>query len=205
MYLNIDPKYPKQRQIDKLVEILRNDGVIIFPTDSVYALGCMLGSQKAADRVCRLKGIDPTKANLTFMCGNISQISDYTQPIYNEVFRLLKSSVPGPVTFILKSSNKVPKMFKNKKRTIGARIPDHLVLSKILESLGVPMVSTSLKKKEGELEFYTDMEEIRAEFENRVDLILEAGVVSNDPSAIIDCTKDEPELIRSNQTFAFEK
>ena len=205
MFINIHPEYPKQRQIDRVVEILKNDGVIIFPTDSVYAIGCMLGSQRAVDRVCKIKGIDPAKANLTFMCDSISQISNYTQPIYNEVFRLVKTNVPGPVTFILRASNKVPKMFKNKKKTLGARIPDHTVLNKIVETLGVPIVSTSLKKDGDGFAFFSDLEEIREEFESRVDLIIEAGIIANDPSAIIDCTGEEPVLVRSNQTFQFEE
>lgn len=196
MILNIHPDNPQGRKIDRVVEELKNGAVMIYPTDSVYAFGCDFANQEAVDKICKLKGMDPSKANLTFICKDISQISEYTAQFDTEVFRMLKRNLPGPYTFILKSNTTVPKLFKNKKRTVGVRIPDHEIPLQIVEKLGRPILSTSLKTDEDIIEYYTDPDRIKEKYENQVDFIIDGGVGNNEASTVVDVTGDRIEIVR---------
>ncbi len=196
MLLAIHPDNPQMRKIEKAVEILENDGVMIYPTDSTYALGCDIRSGKAVDRICKLKGLDPTKAYLTLICEDISQAASYARQLDKEVFRMMKKNVPGPFTFILHSNNEVPRMFKNKRRTIGVRIPDHKIPIALVEELDRPILSTSLKSEDDIVEYFTDPREIYEEYQKKVDLVIDGGPGNYIPTSIVDCTGEEWEIIR---------
>ena len=196
MMLNIHPENPQGSKIDRVIEELKKGAVMIYPTDSVYAYGCDFANQEAVDKICKLKGLDPAKANLTFICKDISQISEYTAQFDTEVFRVLKRNLPGPYTFILKSNNTVPKLFKNKKRTVGVRIPDNKIVLEIVEKLGNPILSTSLKTDEDIIEYYTDPERIKEKYESQVDFIINGGIGNNEPSTVVDATGDRIEILR---------
>ena len=196
MLLEIHPKDPESRKIKKVVEVLKKGGVIIYPTDTVYGIGCDIMSKSAVERVCSIRRLDPEKAMLSIICCDMSQISDYTVQIDNALFRLLKQHLPGPYTFVLKANNDVPKLFKNRKKTIGIRIPDHPVVKAIVEELGHPILTTSLKSDDEILEYFTNPLDFADEFEHQVDIIIDGGNCGNKPSTLIDCSKGEPELIR---------
>ena len=196
MLLKINDQNPEGRKIRQVVEILRKGGIIIYPSDSVYALGCDIFQQKAVNRICQLRGLNPAKARLSFICKDISDVAEYTPQIDNQVFKLLKKNVPGPFTFVLKSGNRLPKILKNKRKTIGIRIPDHNIVQAIIEELGGPMLSTSLKSDDEILEYFTDAEDIHDDFKKQVDLVVDGGVGRNKPSTIVDCTDFPPEIIR---------
>jgi tRNA threonylcarbamoyl adenosine modification protein (Sua5/YciO/YrdC/YwlC family) len=194
MYLHIHPQNPQQRNINTVVETLRKGGVIIYPTDTIYGLGCDIFNQKAIERICRIKGINPAKAQLSFICYDISDMSKYVRPIPTVVYRLLRYHLPGPYTFILNASKEVPKLLKNKKDTVGLRIPDNVIARCIVKELGHPILSVSLP---GDMvEEYTDPELIYRNFEKLVDVVVDGGVGGMVPSTIIDCTGEEPVLTR---------
>lgn len=196
MLLKINSENPEGRKISQIVDILKEGGVIIYPTDTVYGLGCDIENQKAIDRICQLRDLDPKKANLAIICQDISQISNYTQQIENTVFRILKKNLPGPFTFILPASNSVPKRFKNRKKTIGVRVPDHNITAAIVEQLGRPILTTSLKSDDKILEYFTDPQDIYEDFKKLVDGVIDSGPGGNVPSTVVDCTGAEPEIIR---------
>lgn len=196
MYLSIHPNNPEERKIEQVVKILKDGGVIIYPTDTVYGIGCDIRNQSAIEKVCKIRGLKPEKAALSIMCKDISQISEYTQQIDNPYFKLLKKNLPGPFTFILNSNNSVPKMFKNKKRTIGIRIPDNKIILELIDHLGAPILTTSLKSDDEILEYFTNPSEIFEDFENQVDLVIDGGIGKNVPSTIVDLTQSEPKIIR---------
>lgn len=194
MYLHIHPQTPQQRNINTVVETLQKGGVIIYPTDTIYGLGCDIFNQKAIERICRIKGINPAKAQLSFICYDISDMSKYVKPIPTVTYRLLKYHLPGPYTFILNASKEVPKLLKNKKDTVGLRIPDNTIARCIVKELGHPILSVSLP---GDMvEEYTDPELIYRNFEKLVDVVVDGGVGGMVPSTIIDCTGDEPVVTR---------
>lgn len=195
MILNLHAKNPEGRKLKQVTHILDTGGVIIIPTDSVYALACDMLHQKAVDKICKLRKLDPVKANLTFLCDSISRISNYTAPINNEHFRLIKRNTPGPFTFILNSNQSVPKLFKNKKKTIGARIPDHLFIQQLVELLGRPLMSASLIQPDEEFH-ENDIDEIAKKWEKHVDMIVDCGTVPNHESGVVNLTSNIPELIR---------
>ena len=196
MLLRINPENPEMRKINQVVEILENGGVIIYPTDTVYGLGCDIFNQKAVERICRIRKLDPKKARLSFICESISQIAKYSQQIDNEVFRMMKRNLPGSFTFVLNSSNEVPKLFKNKKRTIGVRIPDNQIVLKIVETFGRPILTTSLKSDDEILEYFTDPEDIYDDFKKLTDVVIDGGIGSNVPSTVVDCTNSDFEILR---------
>ncbi len=196
MLLKIHPENPEGRKIDQVVECLENGGIIIYPTDTVYGLGCDIFNPKAVDRICKLRKLDPKKAMLSFICTDISQIAQFTQPIDNTIFKILKRNLPGPFTFVLNSNNKVPKLFKNKKRTIGVRVPDHKVPLAITQQLGRPILTTSLKSDDEILEYFTNPVDFFEDFNKLVDIIIDSGPGRNVPSTVVDCTTEKPELIR---------
>jgi tRNA threonylcarbamoyl adenosine modification protein (Sua5/YciO/YrdC/YwlC family) len=194
MLMHIHPRDPQPRLIKQVVESLRQGGVIIYPTDTIYGLGCDIFQQKAIERICRIKQVDPRKAQLSFVCSDLSHLSDYAKQLPNPVYRLLKEYLPGPYTFILPASKMVPKMIQSKKDTIGLRIPDNNIAMAIVKELGRPILSASLP---GELvEDYTDPEIMYENFMNDIDIVVDGGMGGTVPSTIVDCTSDEPIILR---------
>ena len=194
MFLRIHEDNPQPRQIKTVAEVLRKGGVIIYPTDTIYGLGCDIFQQKAIEKVCQLKGMEPSKAKLSFICNDLGDLSRYAKQLSNSVYRLLKSLLPGPYTFILPASKAVPKILKTRKDTIGLRIPDNNIARAIVRELNNPILSTSLP---GEIvEEYTDPEMIYRNFESKVDIVIDGGIGGLTPSTVIDCTGPEPVVLR---------
>jgi tRNA threonylcarbamoyl adenosine modification protein (Sua5/YciO/YrdC/YwlC family) len=187
--LHVHPENPQARLVKQAVEVLKAGGIIIYPTDTIYGIGCDIYQPKAVERICRIKNVDPQKAQLSFICRDLSHLSDYTKSIDTPLYRMLKTHLPGPFTFILPASKEVPRILKSKKETIGLRIPDNVICQAILEELGNPILSASLP---GDMvEEYTDPEIICEKFCNQVDLIIDAGPGGMIPSTIVDCTSGE--------------
>ena len=194
MLLQIHPENPQPRLIKQVVECLKDGGVIVYPTDTIYGLGCDIMQHKAIDRICNIKNINPQKSQLSFICKDLSNLSDYTKSIDTPLYRMLKNYLPGPYTFILPASKQVPKILQSKKSTIGLRIPDNVICQDILAALGEPILSTSLP---GEMvEDYTDPEIIYSRFEHLVDFVIDGGPGGMIPSTIVDCTTDDWTVIR---------
>lgn len=194
MIVRIHPKDPQQRLIREVAGVLKAGGVIIYPTDTVYGFGCDIFQPKAIERVCRIKQIDPQKANLSFVCSDLSDLSKYARAISTPQYRFIKNLIPGPFTFILPASREVPKILKSKKDTIGLRVPDHRITHAIAAELGHPLLSSSLP---GEMvEEYTDPELIEEKFGKLVDLVIDGGIGGMEYSTIVDMTGDEPEVTR---------
>lgn len=194
MLIKIHPENPQPRLVKQVAEALRKGGIIIYPTDTVYGLGCDILQQKAVERICRIKNVDPRKAQLSFVCSDLSHLSEFAKPLSNPTYRLLKEHLPGPYTFILPASKMVPKIMQSKKDTIGLRIPDNKIAMAIIQELGRPILSASLP---GEMvEDYTDPEVMYENFMNEVDFILDGGIGGMVPSTVIDCTNEQPVLIR---------
>ena len=194
MLLQIHPENPQPRLIKQVIECLQDGGVIIYPTDTIYGLGCDIMQHKAIEKICQIKNIDPQKAQLSFICNDLSHLSDYTKSIDTPLYRMLKNYLPGPYTFILPASKQVPKILQSKKSTIGLRVPDNVICQQILTTLGNPILSTSLP---GEMvEDYTDPEIIHEKFEHLVDFVIDGGIGGMTPSTIVDCTTDEWTILR---------
>jgi tRNA threonylcarbamoyl adenosine modification protein (Sua5/YciO/YrdC/YwlC family) len=194
MLLHIHPDNPNPRYIKTVIECLLDGGVIIYPTDTIYGLGCDIFQHKAIERIARIKQVDPSKARLSFVCYDLSDLSKYTKSISTPLYRLLKTHLPGPYTFILPASKEVPKILYSKKNTIGLRVPDNTIARTIVKELGHPVLSTSLP---GEMvEEYTDPEIIYDRFEKLVDIVVDGGIGGMIPSTIVDCTTDEYEVVR---------
>ena len=197
MLIQIHPVDPQPRLIKQVVECLKDGGVIIYPTDTIYGLGCDIMQHKAIERICKIKNIDPQKVMLSFICSDLSHLSDFTKSIDTPLYRMLKNYLPGPYTFILPASKLVPKILQSKKSTIGLRIPDNVISHAILDALGNPILSTSLP---GEMvEDYTDPEIIYEKFENLVDFVIDGGIGGMMPSTIVDCTTDEWAITRQGK------
>ncbi len=194
MLLSIHPVNPQIRLIKQVVECLKDGGIIIYPTDTIYGLGCDIHHPKSIERICRIKNIDPKKANLSFICKDLSHLSDYTKSIDTPLYRVIRNCLPGPFTFILPASRQVPKLLKSKKDTVGLRVPDNVICQAILEELGNPILSASLP---GEIiEEYTDPEMINEKFENQVDIVIDGGPGGIIPSTVVDCTTDDWTIVR---------
>lgn len=194
MLLHLHPENPQPRQLKMIVDCLVSGGIIIYPTDTIYGLGGDIFQPKVTERICRIKNVEPAKAQLSFVCNDLSGLSKYTKPLSTPVFRLLKSYLPGPYTFILPAGKEVPKILKSKKDTIGLRIPDNKISQSIVQQLGHPILSATLP---GEMiEEYTDPEWIYEKFKNLVDIVIDGGIGGIIPSTIIDCTGDTPVVIR---------
>jgi tRNA threonylcarbamoyl adenosine modification protein (Sua5/YciO/YrdC/YwlC family) len=194
MLLHLHPENPQIRNVKTIVECLLDGGVIIYPTDTIYGLGCDIFQHKAVERICRIKQVDPAKAQLSFICYDLSDLSNYTKSISTPLYRLLKNYLPGPYTFILPASKQVPKILKSRKDTIGLRIPDNIIARSLVRELQHPILSSSLPGQM--VEEYTDPEMIKEKFENQVDIIIDAGIGGMVPSTVVDFTGDEPVLIR---------
>lgn len=196
MLIAIHPDNPNPRQVKQVVDVLRQGGVIIYPTDTVYGLGCDITNQKAVERIARIKGVKPDKANFSIICSDLSHISDYTRHLGNNVYRAMKRHLPGPYTFILPAVNSLPKPFKNKKKTIGIRIPAHNIPLEIVKELGNPIVTTSIHDADKIIDYTTDPELIHENFEKLVDVVIDGGYGNNVPSTVLDCTNNDIEIIR---------
>jgi len=195
MLIHLHPDNPQPRNIKTVVDCLRSGGVIIYPTDTIYGIGCDIYNQAAIERICRIKNILPKNANFSFICRDLSHLSDYAKNIGTPTFRLLKKALPGPYTFILEATKEVPKSLKTKKDTVGIRVPDHIICQTIIHELGHPIMSTSLPTDD-DVEYFTDPEIIHDIFENQVDIVIDSGIGSMIGSTVIDCTDNEPVLIR---------
>jgi tRNA threonylcarbamoyl adenosine modification protein (Sua5/YciO/YrdC/YwlC family) len=194
MLLHIHPDNPQPRLIAQVIECLLDGGVIVYPTDTIYGLGCNILRPKAIDRICRIKQIDPQKAQLSFVCNDLSDLSKYTKPISTPLYRLLKNYLPGPYTFIVPASKEVPRILQSKKSTVGLRIPDNNIALGVVKELGNPILSASLP---GDMvEEYTDPELIYENFKKLVDIVIDGGPGGMTPSTIIDCTEEPYTLIR---------
>lgn len=197
MLLRINDKNIPATTIAQIVKCLKEGGIIIYPTDSVYALGCDITQQKAVERICKLKGIKPEKSNFSFVCSDLSHLSEFTKPIPNHIFRIMKKALPGPYTFILESNKNVPKLLKQNKDTIGIRVPDNAICKEIVEQLGNPIISTSLHDTSDDiLEYFSDPEVIHNEYQDKVDIVVDGGFGNIYPSTVIDCSGDEIVVLR---------
>lgn len=194
--LKIHPLNPEPRKIHHVVEVLRRGGVIIYPTDTIYGIGCDLMNRKAVERLCAVMDIKPNKLDLSFICNDLSHISEYVKRIDTPVFKLLKKTLPGPYTFILESSSKVPRILDVNKKTVGIRIPDHNIPRKIVELLGNPLITSSIKDDDKIKAYTTDPEEIYEDFKHQVDVVIDGGAGNNVPSTVVDCTGAELQVIR---------
>jgi tRNA threonylcarbamoyl adenosine modification protein (Sua5/YciO/YrdC/YwlC family) len=181
------------------VETLRNGGIIIYPTDTVYGLGCDISNVKAVEKVARFKGIKIEKANFSFICSDLSHLSDFSKPISNSVFKLMKKNLPGPFTFILEANNNVPKYFKGKKKTVGIRIPDNNIIRDIVYELGNPILSTSIRDEDDILEYTTDPELIYEKYQDFADIVVDGGYGELVPSTVVDCTGPVTKIIRQGK------
>ncbi len=199
MLVKLFNENPNPRLIRKIVDVLRDGGIIIYPTDTVYGLGCDITNQKAVEKVARWKGVKIEKSNFSFICSDFSHLSDYTKPIPNHIFKVLKKNLPGPFTFILEANNNVPKYFKGKKKTVGIRIPDNNIIREIVEELGNPILSTSIHDEDEILEYTTDPELIYEKFQEIVDIMVDGGYGELVPSTIIDCSEDELNIVRQGK------
>lgn len=195
MYIKLFEDNPNNKDILKVVEILRGGGIIIYPTDTVYAIGCDINNVKAVQRVALLKGIKPEKANFSMICQDLSNIATYAK-VSNEVFKVMKRCLPGPFTFILTATGKLPNVLMNKRKTIGVRVPSNYIVRAIVEELGNPLLTTSVRDEDELVEYITDPELIHEKYKNRVELVIDGGFGHNVASTIVDCTGDKIEILR---------
>jgi len=199
MLIRIYPENPNPKHINQVVEVLKKGGVIIYPSDTIYGIGCDITNQKAIEKVCQIRGIKPEKANLSFICHDLSHISNYIKPIDNSVFRLIKKALPGPFTFIFEANNNVPKLLSSNKKTVGIRVPDNSIAREIVRVLGNPIVSTSIHDEDEIMEYSTDPELIYEKYKDLVDIVIDGGYGGNQPSTVVDCTTGEFNILRSGK------
>ena len=199
MFLKLHAENPNPRNVKMIIECLENDGVIIFPTDTIYAIGCSVNSSKALDRIARIKGVKKEKANFSFIFHDLSMLSEFTKPINNDVFKLMKRNLPGAFTFIVEANNNVPKLFKNNKKTIGIRIPDQPIITNIVRELGYPIITTSIIDEDEISGFMTDPEEINDAYSDKVDIVIDGGYGDKEESTVIDCTDNDIVILREGK------
>ncbi len=198
MLVKLFNENPNLREILKIVEVLRKGGLIVYPTDTVYGLGCDITNAKAVEKVARIKGVKVEKNNFSFICSDLSHISDYTKPISSSVFKLMKKNLPGPFTFILDANNNLPKYFKLKK-TVGIRVPDNNIIREIVRELGNPILSTSVHDEDEIIEYITDPELIYEKYQEIAEIVIDGGFGELVPSTIVDCTGDEIVIVREGK------
>ena len=198
LYLKIYNENPNPKEIEKVVNVLRNGGLVIYPTDTVYGLGCDITNTKAMEKVAKIKGVKLDKAHFSFVCNDLSHLSDYTKQIDTPTYKILKRGLPGPYTFVLPGSTSLPKAFK-KKKTVGIRVPDNNIARAIVSELGNPIVSTSIHDEDDVLEYTTDPELIFEKWQNLVDVVIDGGYGDNHASTVIDLTGNEPEVLREGK------
>ncbi len=197
-FIKLYEENPDPRKIDQIVGVLRKGGLIIYPTDTVYGLGCDITNTKALERIARIKGVKLEKANWSFVCADLSNLSDYVRQIDTATFKILKRALPGPYTFILPGNNNLPRDFK-KKKTVGIRVPDNAIVTSLVEALGNPIVSTSIRDEDDVLEYTTDPELIFEKWQNLVDVVIDGGYGDNIASTVIDLSSAEPEVVREGK------
>jgi len=197
-FIKLYEENPNDREIEKIVKILKKGGLIVFPTDTVYGLGCDITNTKAMEKVAQLKGIKLVKANFSFICHDLSNLSDFAKQIDTPTYKILRKTLPGPYTFILQASNKLPKAFKHRK-TVGIRVPDNNIIRTLVKSLGNPIVSSSIRDDDDVVEYTTDPELINEKWGNIVDVIIDGGFGGNQASTVIDLSQDEIEVIREGK------
>jgi tRNA threonylcarbamoyl adenosine modification protein (Sua5/YciO/YrdC/YwlC family) len=196
MLIRLYEENPNEKVLEQIVLVLKNGGIIIYPTDTVYGLGCDITNQKAIEKIAKLRGIKPEKANFSFVCYDLSHISDYIKPIDNSIFRILKKALPGAFTFIFNANNNVPKLLSSNKKTVGIRVPDNNIARQIVKMLGNPILSSSIHDEDEIIEYTTDPELIFEKYQDKVDLVIDGGYGDNIPSTVIDFTSGELEIIR---------
>lgn len=196
MLIKIYKENPNPKKIRQVVDLLLNGGIIIYPTDTVYAMGCALNSRKAIDKIAGFKGLNPDNPDLSLIFSDMSQLSDYTIIRDNAVFKLLKRNLPGPFTFIVQANSQIPKLFKNKKKTVGIRIPDNEIVLEIVRELGQPIITSSIRDSDDLVEYTTDPELIYEKFRDFADAVVDGGFGNNEASTIVDCTGDEFVIVR---------
>lgn len=197
MLVRIYPENPNQKEIAKVVNILKDGGIIIYPTDTVYAIGCDALNVKSVEKICQIKHINPSKSNLSIICYDLSNISEYAK-VDNATFKLMKKNLPGPFTFILNITGALPKIYKHRK-TVGIRVPDNNIIREIVRQLGNPIMTTSIKDDDEVIEYSTDPELIYEKYNNMIDLVIDGGVGGLEGSTIVDCTTDEPSVARDGK------
>jgi tRNA threonylcarbamoyl adenosine modification protein (Sua5/YciO/YrdC/YwlC family) len=199
MLIKIYPENPNPKAIDQVIQVLRRGGTIIYPTDTVYGLGCDITNHRAIETIARIRNIKPDKANFSFVCYDLSHISDYIKPIDNTTFRVLKKALPGPFTFILNASGNVPKLLSSNKKTVGIRVPDNDIAREIVKQLGNPILSTSIRDEDDIIEYSTDPELIHEKYEHLVDLVIDGGYGGNIASTVVDVTNGTFEVLREGK------
>jgi len=199
MLVKLYEENPSPRQIREIAQCLDNGGVVIYPTDTVYGMGCSIYKPKAVEIISQLKGIDLNKANFSIICNNLSDLSTYAKPINNNIYKVMKKCLPGPYTFILPASGNVPKLFMSKKKTIGIRVPDNSIIQAIIAELGHPIMSTSIEIDNDNIEYSIDPELIHEKYSHAVDIVIDGGFGDIEGSTILDCTDDEIEVIREGK------
>lgn len=198
MLIKIYPENPNLKEIDKVVDLLRDGGLVIYPTDTVYAIGCDALNVRAVEKICRLKGVNPQKSDLSIICYDLSNLSEYAK-ISNLAFKLMKKNLPGPFTFILPTSNQLPKIYKNRKE-VGIRIPDNNIVRTLVKELGNPILTMSVHDEVDDiLEYTTDPELIEEKYNGQVDIVIDGGYGGIEPSTVVDCTTDEFEVVRQGK------
>ena len=195
MFIRLFEEHPNMQDVLKVVEVLKNGGVIIYPTDTVYAIGCDINHVKAVQRVCQLKGVKPEKANFSMICRDLSNIAAYAK-VSNDIFKVMKRYLPGPFTFILPATNKLPHVMMNRRKTIGIRVPDNAIILSIVEELENPLLTTSVKAEDDVAEYMTDPELIFEKYGKLVDLVIDGGYGQNVASTVVDCSKGTIEIVR---------
>lgn len=196
MLVRIYNENPDPRQIIRAARVLELGGIIIYPTDTVYAMGCDIASVKSIEKIARFKGMNPDNPDMSVIFKDMSQLSDYTVVRDNNIFKLMKRNLPGPFTFIVHANNQIPKMFRNRKKTVGIRIPDNNIALEIVRELGRPIMTTSIHDDDGIVEYITDPELIYEKYRDFADMVIDGGYGNNEPSTVVDCTGDEPVIIR---------
>ena len=199
MFLQIHPENPNPRHIKMILECLDDDGVIIFPTDTIYGIGCSINSTRAFEHIAQIKGIKKEKAQFSFIFNDLSMLSDFTKPINNDVFKLMKRNLPGAFTFILEANNNIPKILQSKRKTIGIRVPDQPIITNIVKEYGRPIMTTSILDEDEISGFLTDPEEINERYKNKVDIIIDGGAGDNQESTVVDCTDNEIVIVRQGK------
>ena len=196
MLIKLYESNPNTRLLRRVVDTLERGGVVIYPTDSVYAIGCDIRCNKAIEKIARFKGFDPVRPNMSILFHDLSQLAEYTIIRDNNIFKLIKRNTPGPFTFIVQANNQIPKLFKNKKKTVGIRIPSNKIVIDLIAELGSPLITTSVHDADEIIEYTTDPELIYEKYRDFADMVIDGGYGNNEASTIIDCTGDEPEIVR---------
>ena len=199
MLISLHPNNPNPRDLRKVTDLLNQDGIIILPTDTIYAMACKLGNKKGIERMCKIAGKKPEKVNFSLICSDLAHLSEYTAALDKSVFRLMKNNLPGPFTFILQANKQVTKWFEGNKKTIGIRVPDNAIAQLLVKEINSPLVVTTIHHEDEIVAYMTDPDEIAEKFKHQIDLVIDGGIGGNEPSTIIDCTGEEPVVVREGK------